>query len=330
MFNLEDAKKLYIEDLRSSRKSENTIRNYSGVLNRLIRYCKSNDINLSFPDTETFQQTIYSYKVSIDCYSKGSVKGGITVKYEDSSINTYRCCMRSFIAFLHKWHYIKENFSDDIDSVKMDTGKRKEVLDYDDLSTIKEMLDKDVAEAENEKVFIRARNRFAFWMLLTTGIREGEAVNLKWTNIDTAKRNRIYIDKGKGNKSRYIPIMPQFKGVIYDYQTIIKQLQERGYNIESEYVLTSYRKHKGPMTRTNLYHIIVDIINRSGIEKNISPHNLRHTFSSIAIDKKVKLPVLSNWLGHANPKVTAQVYIHELTEEENTEEMTKLEGVIPL
>jgi len=330
MFNLKEVIDLYINSLRSDRKSENTIKNYSGVLNRFVNFCNTKGIDIDFQDTKAFKRAIESFKGSIDSYNKGKKSEADQVKYIETSINAYRSCMRSFIKYLYKLHYIDENFGDDIESVKIDTGQKKEVLNYEELSLIKEMLDKDVQEAVKEEEFIKARNRFAFWLILTTGVREEEAVNIKWEHIDIAKGNRIYIDKGKGKKSRYVPIMPQFKGAIYDYQTIIRDLMARGYKIESEYVLSSYRKHGKAMSTTNIYHIIKDIIVRSGIKKKITPHNLRHTFSSIAIDKKVKLPTLSKWLGHANPNVTAQVYIHELSEKESAEEMEKLNGALPI
>ena len=81
------------------------------------------------------------------------------------------------------------------------------------------------------------------------------------------------------------------------------------------------------MTANNIYRIIKDIIKRAGIEKNVGPHGLRHTFASIAIHNKIKPVTLAKILGHQTANITYQVYAHELSQEEKAEEMSKLDNI---
>ena len=240
MFNLEEARDLFIKELVSNRRSENTIKNYSGVLNRFIGHCENTYESLTF-DTDKFQQAVNTFKVSLDTYSRGSK---VDKKYDVKSINAKRSFLRKFIGFLYNWDLINTDFSQTIENLKIDEGKEKEVLSLDELDVIRNLLQEDVITADKKGLFIKARNRFLFYLLLYTGVREQEAARMKWSDIDLDVKNEISVKKGKGNKTRSIPVLSQLKNQIYDYKSLIDKAIAEGYNVESDYVITTYRKGK--------------------------------------------------------------------------------------
>lgn len=321
MLNLLELLDVYHNYLDSLKTPENTLKNYNVVLNKFLVFIRSNGVDVCRIDEKQFQQLTYKYVDSIKTY----VKNGKVCRYSANSVNAKRSYLRSFISFLEKRDYIKNHFSHKIEDLKRDPGEEQSVLSMEEMELIRDILFDEVKEAEGERYFLALRNRVAYYMLLLTGMRVSEATNLKWSNIDMVKET-ILIEKGKGNKTRIIPMLSQLKGIIRDYMDEIEKLGDK-YNVKSEYVLTSFRKSKKPLSSSTVYRIIKDIMAKAGVTKPITCHNLRHTFVSLAIDKGFNHVALSKILGHANPSTFNKVYAHILSEKQLKKDMKKFEDL---
>lgn len=316
MLNLIDLLEEYYNSLDSSNVPDNSLKNYKVVLSKFINYIRSNNVDPYRISEKELHNLTFKYIDSIKTY----VRNGEVRRYEVGSINTKRSYVRSFINFLEKRDYIEKAFSDKIEDLKRDPGDEKPILDYSELKRVKDLLFNEVVQASDDKVFLAVRNRMIYYLLLLTGMRVSEAVNLLWNDIDMMK-NTILIRKGKGNKTRSIPLLPQLKEILRDYQDFVNSTNK--YCLESDYVLTTYRMSKNPISPSTVYRVIKDIMNKANIEKKITCHNLRHTFVSIAIDLGFNHVTLSKILGHENPSTFNQIYAHELSRKQKEEEMSK-------
>lgn len=307
--SLKESKEHFINHLKTNRKSSSTCSTYDYNLSRMIDY-----INDKYDD--------FNIKTAIFDYIDN-----INDEYKASTINNIRSSIRSFISFLYKRGYIDEDFSGDIEFIKLDTTP-KTILEPQDIEKIYDFLINEVKEATGYKIYTKVRNLLLFYFLLHTGVRRHELVKLKWEDINFLT-NTITL-QGKGNKTRVIPLLPDLKQQLYTFKDIIEKLDNNGHNVKSEYIFRTEKKNKTtglkdkPMTGKNVEIIVKDICNKAGVEKNVSPHILRHTFASYAIKNKINIPSLSDILGHSNNTITLNIYAHEISMEEKRKEMSKI------
>jgi integrase len=129
---------------------------------------------------------------------------------------------------------------------------------------------------------------------LQTGMRKGEILNLKWSNIDFTF-NFIEILESKSGKSRKIPISDKLLIVL----TSIPKT--------SEYVFTLNGNKIGDIKKC-----WDTVIKKSGI-KNFRFHDLRHTAATRMVEKGIDLAVVKEILGHADISTTMR-YAHAVPE----------------
>lgn len=139
-------------------------------------------------------------------------------------------------------------------------------------------------------------------LLYSCGLRVSELVNLKLSDIDLASKYvRCF---GKGSKERIIPIGETAKQVIKEYLPT-RELLIKKYNISTKklLILESGRY----ITRQDVYNFI----HAQGklINKNISPHTLRHSFATHLLENGADLRIVQELLGHSDVSTT-QLYTH--------------------
>ncbi|MCK9470693.1 MAG: tyrosine-type recombinase/integrase [Bacilli bacterium] len=307
---LKTYKEQYIKKLEAERKASLTVDSYSYNLDRMISYIEKHN------DKEFNAKTaILDYVNSID------------PSYEATTINTRRSPVRGFISFMKSRDYIAEDFGGNIGVLKEDKPP-KEVLEPKEIETILEMLSSELKEAEGYGIFFKARNLVMFAFLLYTGVRRGELVKVKWSDIDFIK-NEIKV-VGKGNKTRIIPLLPDLKQQLYMYRDILEQLDNVGHNVKSEYLFRSEKRNiktkekDSPMTPRNVALIVQQIRVKAGIEKKIRPHNVRHNFASYGIKNKVSNASMADVMGHSNISTFLNIYAHEISMEEKKKEIGKI------
>jgi integrase/recombinase XerD len=104
-------------------------------------------------------------------------------------------------------------------------------------------------------------------ILLYTGIRVQELVNIKMTDIDF-DRCQIRINKGKGNKDRVVPFPEYFRETL-----LLFIIYEQG-KLGAIYLFESNRKKA--FTTRGIRKILANYAAKAGMEQSISPHKLRH------------------------------------------------------
>jgi len=134
--------------------------------------------------------------------------------------------------------------------------------------------------------------------LYATGMRFSEAANLRVVDIDS-KRMQIRIINGKGAKQRQVPLSPRLLDELRSYWRQYKpqSLLFQGNSADKTYADTTIQKAiKASALAAN-------------INKNVTPHTLRHSYATGLLEAGVDLLTISKLLGHAS-FATTMIYLH--------------------
>jgi len=131
-----------------------------------------------------------------------------------------------------------------------------------------------------------------------TGMRRSELLNLEPNHVDSA-RNVIRVMAGKGRKQRLVPVSDKLIGMLRNYYKVYRP---RTFLFEGQKPGQKY-------SESSFANIVKRAATRSGINKEVSPHVLRHSFASHMLEKGINLKKLQMILGHNSMKTTA-VYLH--------------------
>lgn len=176
--------------------------------------------------------------------------------------------------------------------------------------------------------FLKGRRNEALWVLmLSTGLRRGEALGLMWSDFDRdsgvlrvrrqLKRegDELVVADTKTARSRRAVNLPapMIELLVNHEQRQRLEKSSRGDSwIESGHIFTS--SVGTPIDPRNLYREFQTICQEAGLGR-WHPHELRHSAASLMLAQGVKIQVVSQVLGHASIRMTADVYGHILDPE---------------
>jgi len=147
------------------------------------------------------------------------------------------------------------------------------------------------------------RDRAMVELLYASGLRISELANARLENLNVEER--ILRVTGKGNKTRLVPVGGKACEALVSYITAERpRLVKRRTGSE---IFLSVRGTK--LTTTRLWQIVKERARQSGLETNIYPHLLRHSFATHLLGNGADLRIIQELLGHADISTT-QVYTH--------------------
>ncbi|MDD5614189.1 MAG: tyrosine recombinase XerC [Candidatus Omnitrophica bacterium] len=201
-------------------------------------------------------------------------------------------CLRSFFKFLLREGSIKKNPTLAISGVKLDKPLPN-FLSYQDVGSL--------LDREKKDDYISSRDMAILETFYSTGIRVSELVNLNILDIDYISGVvKVY---GKGKKERIVPIGDKaLKSIkLYlDKRLVLGYANKGGLFLNAR----GYR-----ITERSVGRIIKKYALKAGINMDISPHTLRHTFATHLLDRGADLRSVQELLGHASLSTT-QIYTH--------------------
>lgn len=213
----------------------------------------------------------------------------------DSNTSTSRklSSLRGFYKYLANEGIVKSNVFSLVNGPK----KSKKLPRYFEYNELEEMFN-----IPDKRLPLGQRDSLLLELLYATGVRVGELVNIKVKDIDFGRRNIIIL--GKGNKERYV--------TYGDYcSDALKLYLKDGYlklnTKSSEYLFLN--NNGGQLTDRGVRYILDRIIKKTGINKNISPHMIRHSFATHLLNEGCDLLTVQKLLGHESIKAT-QIYTH--------------------
>ena len=157
--------------------------------------------------------------------------------------------------------------------------------------------------APDTESLIDVRDRAMLELLYATGLRVSELVSLKVQDINLQAGYLMTI--GKGGKERVVPIGESARRSLESY--ISKSRATGNGRGVSRYIFVS-RLGDG-MSRQAFWNLIKKRAVEAGIQKNISPHTLRHSFATHLLENGADLRSVQLMLGHADLSTT-QIYTH--------------------
>ena len=144
-------------------------------------------------------------------------------------------------------------------------------------------------------------------LLYASGMRVSELVSLNLADIDT--KGGYVRCFGKGHKERLIPIHEQAALAVEEY--INKARPQLAHNSDNKALFLNRRG--GRLTRQGLWQILKGYAKEAGLEAQVTPHTLRHSFATHMLSGGADLRSVQQLLGHANISTT-QVYTHLTSE----------------
>ena len=141
-------------------------------------------------------------------------------------------------------------------------------------------------------------------LLFSSGIRVSELVNLKLKNFKIEEK--LLMVTGKGIKDRYVPLRDEAIFAINDYLKKVRNLIPRPL-IDKEILFLNKNGRK--YNRNSIYYLVRKYASIANIQKEISPHVLRHTFATVLINTGASVRHVQEMLGHKNVSTT-EIYTH--------------------
>ncbi len=207
--------------------------------------------------------------------------------------------LKVLFAYLHKRH----NFTDVAKELKAPKIEQRlpKYLSEQEIESLFSALEKDDSAHGH-------RNKVMLYLLYSSGMRVSELINVKLSDVH-ADTNVISI-AGKGNKERMIPVPEQIMTMIVEYINTSHKMFE---NKEKERIdilfPIKYGNRIKPLSRQAFWIILNDVWKKTGNERTISPHQLRHSLATHMLKQGAHLRSLQLLLGHENI-TTVQIYTH--------------------
>ena len=147
------------------------------------------------------------------------------------------------------------------------------------------------------------RNRTILEVLYACGLRVSEAAGLQVGNVRFDEE--ILLVKGKGSKERIVPMGKPAQKLL---RRFLDELRPQLLKDERQTAVFLSKNGK-PLDREWIWNIVKEAAKLAGINKNIYPHTLRHSFASHLLENGADLRVIQEMLGHADISTT-QIYTH--------------------
>ena len=147
------------------------------------------------------------------------------------------------------------------------------------------------------------RNKAMLELMYSSGLRVSELVDLKLSDINLEYGYvRCF---GKGKKERIVPIGEIANEYLELYINEYRNSMLKGYYTENIFL----NNHGREMTRQGFFLIIKKIAEEKHIDKNITPHMLRHSFATHLLNNGADLRTIQEMLGHSDISTTT-IYTH--------------------
>ena len=201
--------------------------------------------------------------------------------------------LRAFYSFLVKTSIVLNNPTAKIDSPKLGHSLPKVLSEKD--------IDK-LIHSPDTKEPLGLRDRAMLELLYSSGLRVSELIKLEIINLNL--RQGVVRIMGKGEKERLVPIGEEAMEWINKYLNSSREVL-LGKESKDQHLFVT-KRGKG-MTRQAFWYRIKKYALRSGIDKSLSPHTLRHAFATHLLNHGADLRTVQLLLGHTSLSTT-QIY----------------------
>lgn len=258
--------------------SKNTKDTYSYGLNKYVEYLNNKKIydikNITKKDILSFIEILKKEEVTT------------------STIAHYLTIIKNYHKFLIQNEYIKEDVAESVSRPKLEK-KLPNTLDIEEVNILLDIKPVTVFDY---------RNKCMLELLYGTGLRISELLSLTINDIDTINATVRCI--GKGDKERIVPINDYIIESLNNYLKVRGELLKR--KTTKELFLN---KNGDKLDRKGFNKILYKILLEKGLNTNVTPHTLRHSFATHLLEFGADLRVIQELLGHSDISTTT-IYTH--------------------
>ena len=211
-----------------------------------------------------------------------------------SSIRRAQSAVRTFFRFLLAEGWLSVDPTERLESPKI-RDRLPEFLTKEETQRL--------LNSPNPEKSLYWRDRSILELLYASGVRVSELVGLLISGLDLD--DSFITVFGKGGKERIVPVgvpaLLTLKRYLSELRPKLDQAEGRGH---------VYLNARGrPLTRESVWKLVRDSGRRADINKNVSPHTLRHTFATHLLEGGADLAAVQELLGHVDISST-QIYTH--------------------
>ena len=211
-----------------------------------------------------------------------------SVKRAVSSIRTYH-------NFLSAEGHMKDNPAQLLDTPKV-PQKLPKILTIQEVDAVLSVIP--------EKAPMAQRDLAIFEMMYSCGLRVTELCDFKITDI--LWDSEMIRVSGKGDKQRFVPIGPIARANLINYLNHERpMLADKNPNVAEVFLSRNGRK----LTRMMIWILLKKWSEAAGVQKEVSPHTLRHSFATHLLEGGADLRSVQEMLGHSDI-ATTQIYTH--------------------
>ncbi|WP_442600381.1 site-specific tyrosine recombinase XerD [Neobacillus sp. D3-1R] len=262
--------------------AQNTIISYERDLKSYLRYLKDVENITNLNDIKRVQI------IHFLGYLKDENKSSKTLARHTASI-------RAFHQFLIREKIMEHDPTVHIESPQLERSLPK-VLSMQEVETL--------LESPKLNNHFGYRDKAMLELLYATGMRVSELIGLNVGDVHLTMGFVRCI--GKGNKERIIPIGNTASTIIQTYIEKARYKFSSGKQREEALFLNHHGKR---LTRQGFWKILKKLVAEAGIEKELTPHTLRHSFATHLLENGADLRAVQEMLGHADISTT-QIYTH--------------------
>lgn len=258
--------------------SENTIVSYRRDLNKLAAYLGEQGVS-KVEEISEFDLNDYVRQLDKQNFKAATISRNIA-------------SIKAFFHYLTNEGRIKEDISENLKAPKIE----KKIPTVMTVEETEKLLMQPVAD--NPKGL---RDRAMLELLYATGIRVTELISLRIEDVDL---KTSLLDCRDNDRERKIPFGGKAREALVDY---LSEGREKLLNGEKSDILFT-NCNGNPMSRQGFWKLLKAYGKKAGIEKDITPHTIRHSFAAHLIENGADIKSVQEMLGHSDISTT-QVYV---------------------
>lgn len=265
----------FMTDIRH--KSLNTVESYKRDVTQYISYLDGTGVTDISSTTKT---TVLSYLLYLQKEGRAS-----------STVSRTLASLRSYYLFMMQNGVVKSNPTSNLEAPHVEK-KIPKILSGEEV----ELLLEQPKNCDNKGI----RDKAMLELLYATGIRVSELINLDVSDVNVPMS---FIRCNGGKKERIIPMGHQAKDALENYINNVRKYMVRDENETALFVNCSGAR----LSRQGFWKLIKYYQHIAGIETDITPHTLRHSFVAHLLENGADLHSIQEMMGHADISST-QVY----------------------
>lgn len=203
---------------------------------------------------------------------------------------------RSFYRFLLMENIIDNDPTELLETPRLGTHLPT-VLSVAEIDAIENAIDVSTAEGQRDRAIVET--------LYSCGLRVSELCQLRLSDI-FMQEGFIRVEHAKGGKQRLVPLSRSASGEIKKWLYFRNEIQAK--TGEEDYLFLTLRR-RAHLSRITVFHNLRLYAAKAGIEREISPHTLRHSFATHLLEGGANLRAIQAMLGHEDISTT-EIYTH--------------------